>query len=299
MIRALCRHFREAFQGIFRHFAMSLSSASAVTFALILVSGMMLIIGNISQITMDLQESVNIFVRIDQDVEEDRVAILQMAIEHIEGVNTVTYSDKDEELNKLIEEFGEDGKMFEIYRGENNPLSRAFVVEIKQNYKISDVSAQISKIPGVSEAVFGGTNTEMFIEMLTVIRTGGVVVVLVLAVLAMFLISNTIKITIAARQKEISIMRHVGATNSYIRMPFVLEGIFIGLMGSVIPILITIMGYDYFYYTMGGKLITGLLSLQPTIPFVFYVSGVLAAMGVFVGFVGSIISVNKKLRWKR
>ena len=299
MIRAIRRHFHEAFTGIARHFAMSLSAASAVTVTLLLMSVLILTIGNISQITMDLQESVKIFVRIDAEVEDAEIPSLQRQVEQIEGVTHVTYSSKDEELDKLIEEFGEDGQMFEIYRGENNPLSRAFVVEIGQNYNIADISRRIGYIRGVSEGMFGGTNTESFIRTLSMIRTGGVVIVLALGMLAIFLISNTIKITIFARQEEITIMRHVGATNGYIRMPFILEGVFIGILGAILPILFTIFAYDYLFRIMDGKLITGMLSLLPVFPFTLYVSVMLLIMSMFVGMVGSAISVNKNLRWKR
>lgn len=299
MIRAIRRHFREAFTGISRHFAMSLSSASAVTVTLLLMSVLLVTIMNISQITVDLQESVSIFVRIDADVADDEVMGLKGQIEQIDGVSRVEYSSKEQELDKLIEEFGEDGRMFEIYRGENNPLSRAFIVDIKQNYKIADISARIGRISGVTEALFGGTNTENFIRTLSMIRTGGFAIVVALGLLAIFLISNTIKITIYARQEEITIMRHVGATNGYIRMPFILEGVFIGLLGSVIPIAFTIIAYDYLYQMMDGKLITGMLSLLPVFPFTLNVSLVLVAMSVFVGILGSAISVNKNLRWKR
>ena len=102
-----------------------------------------------------------------------------------------------------------------------------------------------------------------------------------------------------AREEETAIMRFVGATNGYIRGPFLLEGIFLGILGSIIPIILTIFGYDAFYNMMGGKLITGILQLLPVFPFVGYLSGALVGMGIIVGFVGSLISVNRNLRWKR
>ena len=299
MFRAIFRHIKEAYLGITRHLAMSLSAASAVTVTLLLMSLMILALGNVNQITMNLQENVTIFVRVEERVLEDQIFALQTKVQSVDGVSYVTYSDKDAELDKLIEEFGEDGYLLEAYRGENNPLSRAFIVEIESGYKISNVAASIGKVDGIEEALFGGNTTEKFIESLNIVRIAGFGVVIALGLLAIFLISNTIKITIFARQDEIVIMRHVGATNSYIRTPFVLEGIAIGILGSVIPVLFTIVGYDFLYEAVGGKLITGMLTLMPVFPFSLYVSGILITTSVFVGLFGSWVSVTKNLRWKR
>ena len=299
MFRAIGRHIKEAYFGITRHLAMSLSSASAVTVTLLLMSIMVLALGNIAQITMNLQDNVTVFVRIEESVLETDIIKLQSKVASVEGVSFVTYSDKDAELDKLIEEFGEDGYLLEAYRGEDNPLSRAFVVEIASGYKISTVSEAVGKIDGIEEALFGGNTTEQFIESLNLVRIGGFGVVGALGILAIFLISNTIKITIFARQDEIAIMRHVGATNGYIRTPFVLEGMAIGLLGSIIPVLFTIIGYVFLYEAMGGKIITGMLTLLPVFPFSLYVSAMLVAASLVVGLFGSLWSVNKNLRWKR
>lgn len=299
MFRALFRHIKEAYLGITRHFAMSLSAASAVTVTLLLMSIMILALGNVNQITMNLQENVTVFVRVEEAVLESEIVSLKSKVEAVDGVSFVTYSDKDSELDKLIDEFGEDGYLLEAYRGDNNPLSRAFIVEIETGYKISEVADKIGRISGIEEALFGGNTTEQFIESLKMVRIAGFGVVVALGLLAIFLISNTIKITIFARQDEIVIMRHVGATNSYIRTPFVLEGMVIGIMGSIIPVLFTIVGYDFLFEAMGGKIITGMLTLLPVFPFTLYVSGLLVVTSIFVGLFGSWISVTKNLRWKR
>ena len=120
-----------------------------------------------------------------------------------------------------------------------------------------------------------------------------------LTVLAIFLIYNTIQITINSRKQELGIMRLCGANNGYITAPLVLEGIFIGIMGSVIPILLTIFGYRYVYERMNGQLVSGILKLIPVYPFVYYVSAFALGIGVVVGLIGSMLSANKYLRWKR
>ncbi len=295
MFRLIGRHFKEAFQGLFRHFSMALSSATAVMFTLILVSLLTLVVGNVSQITESLEEEVQIFVKIEDDVSEEDIEELRQKVLNLEGVAAVTYSDRDSELDKFIEQYGE---IYEIYR-EDNPLSRAFTVDVESGYTLSEISSKIENISGISSVDFGGTSTEDFLSVLTSVRNGGYIIILILTLLAIFLISNTIKITIYNRNREISIMRQVGASNSYIRQPFVIEGVFIGIMGAIIPILITIFGYKYIYDSLNGQLISGMLKLLPVYPFALYVSAFLLAIAMVVGLIGSLVSVNRYLRWRR
>ena len=257
-----------------------------------------LIVGNVSQITKNLEESIQIYVKIDKEIDEAQIPALQRRVEAIDGVGSVEYSNKDQELDRFIAGKGEGGKIFEIYR-DDNPLSPAFLVEIKSGYTLSGVSENLSKIQGIKEVEYGGATADDFLKVLTTIRTSGYVIILALTLLAIFLINNTINITIHNRNEEIAIMRQVGASNSYIRQPFVIEGVFIGLMGAVVPALLTIFGYKYVYESLNGQLISGMLTLLPTNPFAYYVAAFLAVIGMVVGLIGSLMSVNKQLRWRR
>ena len=131
------------------------------------------------------------------------------------------------------------------------------------------------------------------------VKEGGIIAVLVLSALAIFLISNTIKLTINARQDEIHIMRLVGASNRYIRTPFLIEGVFIGLLGAIIPILIVYFGYEYIYEISGGYFFTQLFTLISPRPFIIDICIVLAGIAAIVGLIGSYISVSKYLWWRR
>lgn len=298
MFRLIGRHFREAFQGIFRHFGMAVSCMMAMTFMLLLVSLLTLTVGNVNQITRTLQGEVQVFVKVENYVDESMIPTLQERIEQIEGVAVVEYSSRDQELDRYIKSFGDKGSIFEIYR-EDNPLSRAFLVRIKEGYSITEVSQKIDWIAGLTEVDFGGATTEDFMVLLDGIRKGGYMIVLAMTLLAIFLISNTIKITIYNRNKEISIMRQVGASNSYIRQPFVIEGVLLGIFGSLIPVAVSIFGYKALYDRWNGQLISGMLPLQPVNPFAYEVAIFLVIVSIVIGFSGSYISVNRYLRWRR
>ncbi|MBR3839684.1 MAG: permease-like cell division protein FtsX [Erysipelotrichales bacterium] len=297
--RNIPRHFKEARNGIVRNFAMTLSSASAVTVTLVLIGAFLLVAVNLDSFMTSVEEGVQIHVRIEDTVSEDKISSLQASVEAISGVRSVVYSDKDSELDALIEVYGEEGELFETYRGDANPLKRAFVVEVTDGLLIDEVTAKIEAVPGIFSALYGGSSIIEMMSAFENIKSGGIIFVLILSALAVFLISNTIKLTIFARQDEIRIMRLVGASNGYIRTPFLLEGIFIGLLGAILPIGLVYFGYTYLYTVTGGYFFTPLFTLITPQPFLMYISGALAGIAIIVGLIGSYISVSRYLWWKR
>lgn len=295
--RSFPKHIRNAFFSLFRHFAMSLSACSAVTVTLVLFAVFLMIAGNVSLFAANIEDDIKIHVVIESNVtKEENIEKLQNKIEEVQGVKKVVFSDKDTELEIMIKERGEDLKMF---RGEENPLNNAFFVSIKDANKIATISDEIKKIDGVKAVAYGGNSVSQLIRILNSIQDGGLIFIGLLTMLALFLISNAIKMTIYARNKEIAIMRNVGATNWYIKIPFMLEGVLIGIFGSIIPCLITYFSYRYLYQAMDGKIITGVFRLQPIYPFTIQVCVLITGFGILVGLVGSFFSTTKYLRWKR
>lgn len=297
----ISRPIKEGFKGVGRHGAMAFSAALAVTIALLLISLFLLFSYNVQNFTKSVESSMEISVMIDYNYESDeQEAAIQSAIEAIDGVKAVTYSDKDAEFEYYLESFDDEKtkEAFEPFR-EDNPMHDAFYVEAETGDQISSVAEAIQDIEGVSAVNYGGQSTVSMVDAMATIRKAGVVLVVGLTLLAVFLIQNTIKLTISARKDEITIMRNVGATNSFIRSPFVIEGIIIGILGSIIPIALTVWGYLFFYEQTGGIAFTSMLKLVEPFPFLYYMIGILLGLGIVVGFIGSIFSVNRYLRWKR
>ena len=187
----------------------------------------------------------------------------------------------------------------EIYEGDDNPMLDAYYVTVNSGAQLEEITAEIRQIPGIYKASYGEQSTVSLMEAMFNVRRFGLYFVIAMGLLAVFLISNTIKLTIAARQDEITIMRNVGATNHFIRAPFLWEGVFTGLIGALAPIGLSIWGYMAAYRQTGGILFSNMFKLSPPDPYVYYLAGVLAVLGVVVGFVGSWLSVSKYLRWKR
>ncbi len=295
-IKNFPKHCKTAIQNIWRNGVMSVSSIFAVMITLLLIAVIGIVAINIQDMTYGIEESLEIYVKLDQDISDEEALEIQPEIEAIEGVKTVEFSSKDDELNKLIEAQDEDGaELFEMYR-DDNPLGAAFNVEVEDATLIDEVVEKIEVIEHVNQATAGGESTSSLVTTLETIRNGGAVFVVALTVLALFMIANTTKMTIAARETEISIMRMVGASNWYIRLPYMLEGIFIGIIGAIIPILAIYFGYQYIYES-ASVLLPNMLALREPFPFIWQCSGILVALGSGVGLIGSFVSIRRFLKF--
>lgn len=295
-IKNFPKHCKTAFQNIWRNGVMSISSVFAVTITLLLIAVIGVVAINIQDMTYNIEESLTIYVKIDREVKDEDAQKIQPQIEEISGVKSVEFSSKDNELNKLIESQNDDGKkLFEGYR-KNNPLGAAYVVEVKDTKQLDSIAQKIQELDHVNEVNYGGESTSSLVNSLESVRNGGAIFVAGLTIIALFMIANTIKITITSRQTEISIMRMVGASNWYIRLPYMLEGIFIGVLGAIVPILVLYFGYTTIY-SSAETLLPTMMSLREPFPFIWQCAGILAGLGSGVGLIGSFVSVRKFLKF--
>ena len=225
---------------------------------------------------------------------------IETAISAIDGVERVSYSSKDDELKYYINSFEDERTraVFEPFKADN-PMHDAYYVEAKNGANLEEIAKEIDKISGVDSVNYGGQSTLNMVDAMSSIRRFGSILVAALTLLAIFLIQNTIKLTIYARKDEITIMKHVGATNGFIRAPFLWEGIITGILGAIIPIGLTVWGYIVIFEKTSGVLISNMFRLEKPFPFLYYVSGILLLVGILVGLFGSWLSVTKYLRDKR
>lgn len=298
MIRRFFRHIKEGFFGVGRHLGMALSSASAVTITLIIIGIFIVITLNLYEVTKSIEGSISIVATIKDEYDSDHLTI-QERIDKIDGVESIIYHTKDQEFDYYLDTMGDDSlrEFYESYR-DDNPFKAAFIIYTDDGNKIESIKTQLDNMIEIDSTSDGGSNTYVLVGVLDHVRVVGGILVVALIILAMYLIYNTIKITIASRSDEIWIMRNVGAKNGYVRAPFLVEGIIIGFLGSVIPMLAAVFGYIYLYQSVSGRLFGAFVLIEPH-PFVLYVAGLLLAIGIVVGFVGSYISVFKYLRLKR
>ena len=297
-LQNLPAHLAGAWRNLIRHISLTVSSVIAVTVTLLIVGVLMVVAGNISDFTDNIESDFQIQATISPGFSDDtQIEELQHQIEELDHVSSCTFSSKEEELQELIDENGE---MFRYYEGEDrNPLYDVFRIELDDNRQISAVSDELNQMDGIVEATYGGDEITMMVSLFEALRSGGLVFVVFLALLALLLIQNTIRMTIQARNTEIAIMRSVGASNWYIRGPFILEGMYIGILGSIIPVAVIAIGYYALYESFHGVLLSSMFVMKPLWPFMAGVCAALIIGGIIVGMAGSFLAVGKYLRLKR
>ena len=294
--RMLPRYIRDAFKSVFRNFSLSIASISCIIVTLILVSISIMLTTNVNKATTAIEDDVTIVSFVDSDLTYDELKSLANEVkkmENIESVEIITKQDKKEELAKESKTYE---NIVSTWSDDNNPLHNELFVKVIDIAKINDTAKQIEKMPSIEEVKYGEGMVEKMVTIFKGIQNGMIIIVAGLIVVTAFLIANTIKLTIFSRKREIEIMRLVGASNTTIRFPFVVEGFILGLIGSIIPIIITIYGYNSLYKYFDGHLFTPIFKLMKPFPYVYSVCGVLILIGVCVGMIGSYRAVRKYLK---
>jgi cell division protein ftsX len=307
MIRRFFRHLIESLKSLKRNGWMTVAAVSSVTITLSLVAIFASVILNTAKLASDISNNVRIVVYMRKDIADNSKTIVKEgqtvknndyhkiydALTSMDHVSKVTYSSKEEQYEKLTETMGSEWKVFE---GDSNPLYDAYIVDTTEHKYVDSVAAEAKKLEGVSEVQDGGANTKKLFALSDFIRVWGLVGAGLLIFIAVFLISNTIRITIISRSREIQIMRLVGAKNSYIRGPFLFEGAWIGLLGSVLPVALVYFGYNMVYQTMNKNLVAQNLSMIEPNLFVPAMIGAVSILGIFIGSLGSSISMRRFLK---
>lgn len=292
----LIRHFRESLKSLGRNGWMTFASISAVTVTLLLVGVFGIIMINLNKFASDIENDVEIRVHIEiiADDNERKAAEdkLMSQVQNMPDVEEVKYSTKEEELEILIKNYGEELSLFE----QNNPLHNVLYVKAKDPQSTANVAKAIEKLDNVHEVSYGEGKVEKLFKILNTGRNVGIVLIVGLLFTAMFLISNTIRITIFARKDEIEIMRLVGATNSFIRIPFVMEGMMLGLIGSIIPMAVVSTLYYNLYNRLQERLQGELIQLVDMNTLLVDINILLVVLGIVIGLWGSFMSVRKFLK---
>ncbi|PRS37748.1 cell division protein FtsX [Bacillus sp. RJGP41] len=293
--RTLLRHFRESFKNIGRNGWMTFASVSAVTVTLTLVGVFLVLMMNLNHIAGNVEKDVEVRAHIDNAANDDDIKAIGKQITEINGIESVIFSPKDEELTNLIDDLGDNGEAFKPFE-QDNPLRDVYVIKTKSPQDVIKVAKKIEGMEYIQSVKYGQGYVEKLFSFVNIARNIGIVLIVGLLFTAMFLISNTIKITIVARRKEIEIMRLVGATNTFIRWPFFLEGLWLGVLGSIIPIgLIAVFYYNLYKYA-APQITFKFIDFLPANPFIYQVSAILIVIGAVIGIWGSLMSVRKFLK---
>ncbi len=296
MFRTFFRSVRDAFKSVGRNFSLSLASISCITITLVIIAVSLLVSFNVRNFTKEIESDVTIVVFLESDITVENKDAFESKLKSLDNVETYTYKSKSEVTEDMKDENETFADILSDWDDTENPLKDTYTIKVMDVNKISKTAKEIKNIDGVSTVQYGEGLVEKLVGAFSAIEKITFVAALALIIVTIFLIINTIKLTIFSRKREISIMRLVGASNYRIRLPFVIEGIILGLIGSVIPILITIYGYSFLFDKFGGKVVSPIIKLVDPMPFVFYISIVIAVVGAIVGMIGSSRAVRRYIK---
>lgn len=296
LVRIIGRDIRDALKGVFRNFSLSFASISCITITLIVVAISMILSENVNNFTVLVEKDVTIIAFLDNNIDEKKTEEIKDKISTIDNVEKYEYRSKKDITKDMRDSSEVFDSIMKNWGDEENPIQNTYQVKVEDINKIKKTADEIKKIDGVTIVKYGEGMVEQLISTFDFIQKICIGAVVALILVTAFLITNTIKITINSRQREIGIMRLIGASNLKIRVPFIIEGLILGILGSIIPIIITVYGYNTLYRHFGGHLFSDFIKLISPAPFVYTTSLVLLLIGILVGMFGSWRAVRKYLK---
>ena len=294
--RILGTNISDAFKSVFRNFSLSLASISCITITLLLVSIAFLLSMNVNKFTDDIEKDVTIVVTIEKDSVEEDITNLKTKINSLDNIDSVTFVSNEQIKEEMQKESEGLEAILTQYDADTNPLLNEYFVKVKDVEQIGKTASQIKEFDHVYTVKYGEGMVEELVKIFDNIKRIMYFIVAGLLVVTTFLIGNTIKITINNRRRQIEIERLVGASNAYIKRPYFFEGIILGFLGSLIPILVTCFGYIFLYEQMGGIFFTEVITLINPDKILLDLSLTLILIGIVVGALSSSISVRRYLK---
>ncbi len=296
LIRIFNRSIRDSFKSIFRNLSLSVASISCTVITLILVALAILATENVTDMTDKIEKDLTMIVFVDNKASDEEINNVKSELNNIDNIDSITFRSKDEIKNNMSSENETFKKIMDSWGEDENPLQSTYILKVKNINKIKETASTIKNIDKVTLVKYGETMVDRMVSVFDVIKKGCWVIVIALVVVTIFLITNTIKITIFSRRNEINIMRLVGTSNTVIKLPFIFEGLLLGIFGSLIPVILTIFGYTYFYESMGGVILSNLVELTKPNLIIYNTSLALLIIGGAVGMFASARAVRKYLK---
>ena len=292
-IRTFIYFIKEAIKSMRRNGLMSLASISTVALSLFILGVFACGVVNLNNLASHLERQVQISIYLKDNLTTPQVMELGKKLKALPDLKEIEFVTKDEAMKRFKERLGEQQQLVDSLDG-HNPLPTSYVLTFNTPDQVKSTAELVSKYPEVESTHYGQDVIEQIFEVTKIIRIGGIILIGFLAGATLFIISNTIRLTVFARRKEIGIMKYVGATNGFIRWPFLLEGMFLGAIGGIIAGLATWQFYQYVTAQVVANF--AFMPLVPLMPFIYQLSGGLVGVGIIVGAIGSTISLKQYMK---
>lgn len=290
-LRNFCYFLAETFKSLRRNGMMTVASISTVAVSVLILGAFLLLFFNSTHIANHLENTVQISVYMKNEATEDNINIVGSEIAALPGVVEVNTVTKEQAMERFKDRLGENAGILEAL--DDNPLPYSFDVHVDAPERIAELIPKIQSMQFVDSARYGKVVVEKLFQFTRILRYGGLILIALMVAGTLFIIANTIRLTVYARQREITIMKYVGATDWFIRWPFMMEGIFIGMIGSCISAFVLQVCYSASVTTLQSAL--AFLPVLGTWPLMFFMWLLLLFIGGGIGVLGSYISLRKFL----
>ena len=293
------RYFvKEGFGGLKKNLLMTVASIIAVAACISIMSFSYCVVSNLQYMIQQMEDSIGISVFLEDGATSEDIEIMRGELEKIQHVTKVTYVSPADSLEMLKEEWGAEEDIFIGLDDESNPLAHSFQIDLDEIHSQKEVLQALEQVDGIDNVEYGQSVSEVLVKISKVFQIFGLLVMLILGIISVMIIINTIRISVTNRRIEINIMKYVGATDWFIRWPFIIEGIMIGLVGAIVPTLagmpiyakVIHVFYDYVPF------VRSFVQFKPMGEVFTFVLPVALLFGILLGVVGSVTSIRKHLQ---
>lgn len=300
-IRIFYRNIISAVKSIFRNFSLSIASIVCTAITLVIVALAILLSYNIKEFTTDIEGNMTVIAYVDRSATESDIAVIKSKLLEIKNIKSdeIVYKSKEKIREETLENTNKNSALYNIMdklTESSNPLQPEYIVTLKSIENMDETIETIKSVSGITNVKYNDEVVDKMIPIFKAIEKLAIAIIIGLICVTIFLICNTIKLTIYARKNEIEIMRLVGISNFVIKLPFAIEGLFLGIIGSIFPIVVTIWGYTVVYDKLEGHMFTNFIQMVKPFPFTLYVAGLLLVIGALVGMIGSYTTVRRHLK---
>lgn len=293
MYRRIKYFISEGVANLRRNRAMAVAAITAVVVSLVILGLFTALVMNVDNIASQVESELVLRVYIQDNIKGDEINSIKNQIESIDGVKDAKYESKQQALENYKKQLGKNAYLLNGLE-KDNPLPQSFIVDVTDPHKMHSVADAISQIKGVTEVNYGKDVVDKLLKITGVVRIVGIVLICILIFVSIIVISNTIKLAVYARRREINIMKYIGATDWFIRWPFMIEGFLLGMIGSLIAVVI--VGYAYYYFAGALNNQLAIFSLIPYDKLLPYIVKMFLILGCAIGMMGSGLSVRRFLK---
>ncbi len=294
-LRIFRNMFKQGIQSMWRNKSMGLASITSIAAVLMILGIVLVLILSINNVVNDTKlkfDEIEVF--LEDQISREQMTKIEDTAKNVPGVVSVIYRSKEQALDLMKEDWGEDAYLLEDL--ETNPLPNSYIIKVEDIELADNLVNSIKTLDGVEEVKYYKDIIDKLLNFASYIRIGGMIIIAVLVFVSIFIISNTIKLTVTSRKREINIMKYVGATNSYIRGPFIIEGVFFGIVGALFSIVVVYFAYRYLYLNMNESFYNMFtFYLIPPESIFSDITVIFLTLGAGIGAMGSMLSLKKFL----